>query len=277
MNRHICEQMAIQFGYLALFSPAYPLAPLLALLNNILEIRVDASKLCRTMRRPKFEVCEDIGSWFAVLNIIGFLAVIVNSTMVAFVGSKHTYLGKEGDELGGLAVRVENWYLWGWAVGIEHGMLLLRILVMTLFPAVPGWLVEAREVLAFRLDNHKTTDEVEREAQTRKEFLAKLDDYTADDHAAGEHLTQTNIRSHMKNKKMGQGGASEDKGKKIDNGSDLSVKINNPLQADFDEELGAATSSSDEEDGAGAGNDGAEGVEGADAEGGGEDAGERLE
>ena len=98
---------AIQFGYLALFSPAYPLAPLLALLNNILEIRVDASKLCRTMRRPKFEVCEDIGSWFAVLNIIGFLAVIVNSTMVAFVGSKHTYLGREEDELGGLAVRVE--------------------------------------------------------------------------------------------------------------------------------------------------------------------------
>ena len=164
-------------------------------------------------------------------------------------------------------------------MGIEHGMLLLRVLVMTLFPAVPGWLVEAREVLAFRLDNHKTTDEVEREAQTRKEFLAKLDDYTADDHAAGEHLTQSNIRSHMKNKKMGQAGASKDKDKdkdKSDKGSDLSVKINNPLQADFDEELGAATSSSDEEDGEG-GAEGVEGVEGAEAEGGGEDAGERLE
>ena len=33
-----------QYGYLALFAPAYPLAPLLALINNLFEIRIDANK-----------------------------------------------------------------------------------------------------------------------------------------------------------------------------------------------------------------------------------------
>eukprot|EP01050_Picozoa_sp_SAG11_P005616 SAG11_NODE_403_length_9745_cov_11.110305_2_plen_261_part_00 len=37
----------IQFGYLVLFSPAFPLAPLLAFINNVLEIRSSGYKMCR--------------------------------------------------------------------------------------------------------------------------------------------------------------------------------------------------------------------------------------
>ena len=40
------NEMITQYGYVALFAPAYPLAPALALLNNVVEIRVDAIKLC---------------------------------------------------------------------------------------------------------------------------------------------------------------------------------------------------------------------------------------
>ena len=38
----------IQFGYVTFFSMAFPLAPLLALLNNLVQTRVDAFKLCKT-------------------------------------------------------------------------------------------------------------------------------------------------------------------------------------------------------------------------------------
>jgi len=39
--------MVIQFGYCTLFVAAFPLAPLLAFINNAIEIRVDAWKLCQ--------------------------------------------------------------------------------------------------------------------------------------------------------------------------------------------------------------------------------------
>ena len=40
------------------------------------------------MRRPHWELAEDIGSWSVVLSILGFIAVITNATMITFVGKK---------------------------------------------------------------------------------------------------------------------------------------------------------------------------------------------
>ena len=60
------NEMAIQYGYVALFAPAYPLAPILSAINNVIEIRVDAMKLCYTCQRPLWTQAADIGSWFAV-------------------------------------------------------------------------------------------------------------------------------------------------------------------------------------------------------------------
>jgi hypothetical protein len=82
------NEMAIQYGYVALFSPCFPLAPFFAFLNNVTEIRGDAWKLCKAFQRPSAGPQEDIGSWYNVLNIIGFIAVLTNATMIAFVGSQ---------------------------------------------------------------------------------------------------------------------------------------------------------------------------------------------
>lgn len=40
-GRYPCSfnDRCIQFGYLVLFAPAFPLAPLLAFVNNVIEIR----------------------------------------------------------------------------------------------------------------------------------------------------------------------------------------------------------------------------------------------
>ena len=45
-------ELAIQFGFITLFSTAFPLAPLCALINNLFEIRVDAQKYTRQKTRP---------------------------------------------------------------------------------------------------------------------------------------------------------------------------------------------------------------------------------
>ena len=48
-------ELMIQYGYVVFFSAAFPLVPLLALLNNLIEVRSDAFKLCFLARRPKAE------------------------------------------------------------------------------------------------------------------------------------------------------------------------------------------------------------------------------
>jgi hypothetical protein len=57
-------EMIIQFGFVSCFAAALPLLPLLAMLENLLEIRVDAFKMCRLVQRPfPSDVAEDIGAW----------------------------------------------------------------------------------------------------------------------------------------------------------------------------------------------------------------------
>ena len=46
----VANALVAQFGYLALFAPAFPLAPLLAFINNVFEIRIDAVKFCTIYR-----------------------------------------------------------------------------------------------------------------------------------------------------------------------------------------------------------------------------------
>ena len=51
----------LQFGFLTIFCAAFPLAPLFALMNNIMEIRVDANKFTTQLRRPIAERAATIG------------------------------------------------------------------------------------------------------------------------------------------------------------------------------------------------------------------------
>ena len=52
----------IQFGFITIFVAAFPLAPLFAWLNNIIEIRLDAFKFVSVLRRPVAERAQDIGN-----------------------------------------------------------------------------------------------------------------------------------------------------------------------------------------------------------------------
>lgn len=53
--------LVIQFGMVTLFVASFPLAPLFALLNNIIEIRLDAKKFVMELRRPIAAKAKDIG------------------------------------------------------------------------------------------------------------------------------------------------------------------------------------------------------------------------
>ncbi|XP_072509807.1 anoctamin-2 isoform X2 [Notamacropus eugenii] len=76
-------EMIIQFGFVSLFVASFPLAPLFALLNNVIEIRLDAKKFVTELRRPDAVRTKDIGIWFDILSGIGKFSVISNAFVIA--------------------------------------------------------------------------------------------------------------------------------------------------------------------------------------------------
>lgn len=77
-------EMVIQFGFITLFVVAFPLGPLFAFLNNMLEIRIDAFKVLTQLQRPIPRPAKDIGIWLPILNTISKLGVITNGAIIAF-------------------------------------------------------------------------------------------------------------------------------------------------------------------------------------------------
>uniref|UniRef100_A0A8C5PF83 Anoctamin n=1 Tax=Leptobrachium leishanense TaxID=445787 RepID=A0A8C5PF83_9ANUR len=77
-------EMVIQFGFVTLFVASFPLAPLLALVNNLLEIRVDAWKITTQWRRMVPEKAQDIGAWQPIMQTVALLAVVTNAMIIAF-------------------------------------------------------------------------------------------------------------------------------------------------------------------------------------------------
>ena len=68
----------VQYGFVSMFVAAFPLAPLFALLNNWVEIRLDAYKYLVTQKRPVAERAQDIGAWYGLLELISKLAIVTN-------------------------------------------------------------------------------------------------------------------------------------------------------------------------------------------------------
>ncbi|KAG6456927.1 hypothetical protein O3G_MSEX010018 [Manduca sexta] len=77
-------EMVLQYGFVTIFVAAFPLAPLFALINNVLEMRLDAKKFLTCYRRPVPQRVTDIGVWYRILDSIGKLSIITNGFIIAF-------------------------------------------------------------------------------------------------------------------------------------------------------------------------------------------------
>ncbi|XP_051535730.1 anoctamin-7 [Myxocyprinus asiaticus] len=77
-------EMVLQFGFITIFVAACPLAPVFALINNWVEVRLDAQKFVCEYRRPVVERAQEIGIWLIILQFISYLAVISNAFLIAF-------------------------------------------------------------------------------------------------------------------------------------------------------------------------------------------------
>ncbi|KAG1692195.1 hypothetical protein DVH05_025625 [Phytophthora capsici] len=121
------KELMVQFGYVTLYSPVFPLAAAFAWLNNTIESRSDLLKLVNRhgYQRPIAAHARGIGVWEKVLVSFAGVAVVVNCALV------WTY---ELDEL------LPSWtdlQRFAFIVACEHGIFVIKAWLNWAAPEVP--------------------------------------------------------------------------------------------------------------------------------------------
>uniref|UniRef100_A0A915IZ74 Anoctamin n=1 Tax=Romanomermis culicivorax TaxID=13658 RepID=A0A915IZ74_ROMCU len=70
-----------------MFAASFPLAPMIALLISLFDVRFEVKRLLWILRRPVAFIASDIGMWFPIMRFVCFCGVISNGFIVAFTSS----------------------------------------------------------------------------------------------------------------------------------------------------------------------------------------------
>ncbi|KEY66283.1 hypothetical protein S7711_02747 [Stachybotrys chartarum IBT 7711] len=120
------SEMVIQFGYLALFSPVWPLISIGFVINNWIELRSDFFKICNDHRRPHPTRTDGLGPWIASLDTLAVLGSISTGAIVHMFGAT---LAHNSDASNMLTILIRYFPWWTLPVTIffsEHMFLVLR-------------------------------------------------------------------------------------------------------------------------------------------------------
>jgi hypothetical protein len=117
-------EKVILYGFVMLFAASLSLAPLIALLILVIDIRVDAKRLLWLNRRPIAFIAQDIGMWYSILNFVNIIGVITNAFLVAFTSA----WGNSYNITGQLAI----------VIGFEHIVFAIKFVIAAFIPDVPA-------------------------------------------------------------------------------------------------------------------------------------------
>ncbi|XP_034767656.2 anoctamin-8 isoform X2 [Acipenser ruthenus] len=146
------QEMFIQFGYVVLFSSAFPLAAMCALINNIIEIRSDAFKLCTGLQRPFGQRVESIGQWQNVMEAMGFVAIVVNCYLISQCGQLQRLFPWLSPEMAIISIVI-----------LEHFAVLLKYIIHVAIPDIPSWVAD--EMAKLEYQRREAFKKHERQAQ----------------------------------------------------------------------------------------------------------------
>lgn len=82
------SELIIQYGYVTLFVVVFPIAPLLAWISNLFELRVDLTKVVAQCKRPHIIGSYGLGTWVIILEIFQVLAVVCNLAIFSFATNR---------------------------------------------------------------------------------------------------------------------------------------------------------------------------------------------
>ena len=116
------REMVVQFGYLTLFSVVWPVTAVSFLINNWVELRSDAVKICIEMQRPTPQRADSIGPWLDSLGFLTWLGSISSAALVYLFSNDG--LGPDGTP-----ADIKGWALLLTIFFSEHIYLVIRLAV----------------------------------------------------------------------------------------------------------------------------------------------------
>ena len=128
------DSATVQMGFIMLFSLAFPLAPILAAIHNIIQWRIDAHNLLYRYKRPFALQAANIGVWEYWIVIIAYLGVVMNALILSFT-SQYIF-----DRIKDFSERTQNEQ---WQVRLlfiiifEHAVLFVVLIINILIPNMP--------------------------------------------------------------------------------------------------------------------------------------------
>lgn len=134
-------EICLQMGLVSMFSLGLYLAPFFALLEVLLQLRIDAFKLCAQTRRPDAVPAESVGRWGDLMATMGLVAVFVNAGIIIFTTRSF--------ERYSLLQRLLGFFV------VEHCLLAVKVLTHVAVPDTPSDLVAVRKRQKVVVDRHK--------------------------------------------------------------------------------------------------------------------------
>uniref|UniRef100_A0A3Q3WK24 Anoctamin n=1 Tax=Mola mola TaxID=94237 RepID=A0A3Q3WK24_MOLML len=171
------QEMFVQFGYVVLFSSAFPLAAMCALINNIIEIRSDAFKLCTGLQRPFGIRVESIGQWQTVMEAMGLIAIIVNCYLIGQCGQLQRLFPWLSPEMAIISIVI-----------LEHFAIFLKYIIHVAIPDIPTWVQEEMAKLDYQ--RREAFKKHERQAQQHYQQLQRKKREEEERQRQAEHMAR---------------------------------------------------------------------------------------
>ena len=184
-------ELIINYGYVVMFSVACPLFPLFSLLLNILEVRVDAYKLCFLCQRPYPTPTNSIGTWIFIIRAVSVIGALTNTAILVFTANVFDIIPNpptnDPEDYNGIYV---NGQMWLHFVVIEHFLLSIKYLLLVGLKPMPRVVKEgllwSKRMAAEKIYGKASNLEHQMEIRNMKFKPTRSENFELDEHKIRE-------------------------------------------------------------------------------------------
>ena len=129
-------------GYITLFAAAFPMGPAIALLANIIEIKMKIFSFLYVYKRPTCERCSGIGEWLNVIEGMSMVSVFTNFALL-YLKQRQATLSSLYDYSAPTTVTLKastsiDYSIWLFILSIVV-LIVLKMFFAWIIPDIPEW------------------------------------------------------------------------------------------------------------------------------------------